>query len=93
MFYELLDGAGQEGSKGSDSTDIHEGSMKIRFAVVLKSQVLLEQLRRARVRCVPILAARTFVFALLLCLGSLDGLMVGLTLACSGNSPITIGEW
>ncbi len=35
MFYELLGGAGQEGSKGSDSTDIQEGSMKIRWAVVL----------------------------------------------------------
>ena len=37
-------------------------------AVVLKNQALLEQLQRAR--CAPILAARTFVFALLLCLGS-----------------------
>jgi hypothetical protein len=44
--------------------------MKIRFAVVLQSQVLLEQLRRAPGRYMPILAARTFVFALLLCLDS-----------------------
>ena len=47
--------------------------MKIRSGVVLKSQVLLEQLGRARVRYEPILAARAFVFALLLCLGSVHG--------------------
>ena len=49
MFYELLCGTGLEGSKGSDSMDIQEGSMQIRFA--------------------------------------------GLTLAGSGNTPITIREW
>ena len=39
--------------------------MKIRYRVELSS--------RAPVRCEPILAARAFVFALLLCLGSLHG--------------------
>src|SRR6266700_5834953 len=39
--------------------------MKIRYRVDLNS--------RAPVRCAPILAARAFVFALLLCLGSLHG--------------------
>ena len=39
--------------------------MKIRYRVELNS--------RAPVRCAPILAARAFVFALLLCLGSLHG--------------------
>src|SRR6266704_6130590 len=39
--------------------------MKIRYRVELNS--------RAPVRCEPILAARAFVFALLLCLGSLHG--------------------
>jgi hypothetical protein len=33
--------------------------MKIGSAVVLKSQVLFEQLSRARLRCMPILAAIT----------------------------------
>ena len=47
--------------------------MKIRSGVVLKSQVFLEQLGRARVRSEPIPAARAFVFALLLCLGSVHG--------------------
>jgi hypothetical protein len=44
--------------------------MKIRSRA-LKSKVLLEQLDR--VRCEPILAARAFVFALLICLGSIHG--------------------
>src|SRR5438445_9166884 len=48
--------------------------MKIGFDVLLKIQVLLEHLGRAHVRCGPILAARAFVFALLLCLGSVNGL-------------------
>ena len=47
--------------------------MKIRSSVVLKSQVVLEQLARAHVRCEPILAARAFVFVLLLGLGSVHG--------------------
>jgi hypothetical protein len=48
--------------------------MKIRHCVVLKSKVPLEQRppsdSQAPVRCAPILAARTFVVAFLLCLGS-----------------------
>src|SRR5262247_4265000 len=44
--------------------------MKIRFSVVLKSK---EQMGLAPVRCERILAARVFVFALLLCLGSVYG--------------------
>src|SRR5262247_2602072 len=44
--------------------------MKIRFSVVLKSK---EQMGLAPVRCERILAARVFVFALVLCLGSVYG--------------------
>jgi len=44
--------------------------MKIRFSVVFKSK---EQMNRTPVRCKRILAARAFVFALLLCLGSVQG--------------------
>jgi cell division protein FtsB len=44
--------------------------MKIRFSVVFKSK---EQMSRTPVRCKRILAARAFVFALLLCLGSVQG--------------------
>src|SRR5499426_1471145 len=44
--------------------------MKIRFSVVLKSK---EQMGLAPVRCERILAARAFVFAILLCLGSVYG--------------------
>jgi hypothetical protein len=56
--------------------------MKIRHIVVLKSKVPLEPRggfthlpsdSRAPVRCEPILAARAFVLALLLCLGSVPG--------------------
>jgi hypothetical protein len=45
--------------------------MKTGSGVLRKSQVLFEPWRRARVRGVPVLAARTFVFALLFCQGSL----------------------
>src|SRR5262252_3860027 len=44
--------------------------MKIRFSVVLKSK---EQMGLTPVRCERILAARVFVFALLLCVGSIHG--------------------
>ena len=44
--------------------------MKIRFSVVLKSK---EQMDLTPVRCERIWAARAFVFALLLCLGSVQG--------------------
>jgi hypothetical protein len=44
--------------------------MKIRFNVVFKSK---EQMDLTPVRCKRILAARAFVFALLLCLGSVQG--------------------
>jgi hypothetical protein len=44
--------------------------MKIRFSVVLKSK---EQMDPTPVRCERIWAARAFVFALLLCLGSVQG--------------------
>jgi hypothetical protein len=47
--------------------------MPIRTAVVNKNQIISEQLRRARVSRMPILSASTFVFVLLLCLGSLRG--------------------
>jgi len=47
--------------------------MKLCFADVLESQVLLEQLRHARVRRVPILAVRAFVLALLLCISGVHG--------------------
>src|SRR5438552_2678560 len=54
-----------EGSIGCRSLDTLGGSMKIRYRVELSS--------RAPVRCEPILATRAFVFALLLCLGSVLG--------------------
>src|SRR5438552_19086703 len=54
-----------EGSIGCRSLDTLGGSMKIRYRVELSSRV--------PVRCESILAARAFVFALLLCLGSLHG--------------------
>src|SRR5215468_7651016 len=44
--------------------------MKLRFSVVLKSK---EQMGLTPVRCERILAARVFVFALLLCVGSIHG--------------------
>src|SRR5499426_3869419 len=44
--------------------------MKIRFSVVLKSK---EQMGLTPVRCERILSARVFVFALLLCVGSIHG--------------------
>ena len=44
--------------------------MKIRFSVLLKSK---EQMDLTPVRCERIWAARAFVFALLLCLGSVQG--------------------
>jgi hypothetical protein len=47
--------------------------MKLCFADVLESQVLLEQLRHARVRRVPILTVRAFVLALLLCVSGVHG--------------------
>jgi len=47
--------------------------MKIPYSLVLKSKLPLEQMDRTPVRYGPILAARAFVFALLLCLGSVQG--------------------
>jgi len=44
--------------------------MKIRFSVVLKSK---EQMGLTPVRCERILAARVFLFALFLCVGSIHG--------------------
>ena len=63
--------------------------MKIRFAVVLKSQVLLEQLRRARLEGgADFSRTERFTFR-----KEEKPKLVGLTLAGSGNTPITIGEW